>query len=70
MKTEPNTKHVEGGSPTHSGPKGKEKQEDDSMVPPKTLEKEAVRDSEQKNMNDNEGYNETPPTVPVQKGKE
>lgn len=67
MKTETKSKHEEGGSPSHGGPKSKEKQEDDSKVPSKTLEKEASQDSEQKNMTDNKGYNETPPTVPVKK---
>ena len=68
MSTQTQTKNVEGGSPSHGGPKGKQKQRDDSLKPSKLLEKEAVLKSEKVNMTKKRGYNETPATVPV-KGK-
>ncbi|SKB48820.1 hypothetical protein [Dyadobacter psychrophilus] len=70
MATQSNKENVEGGSPTHGGPKGKEKQKDDSAKPSKTLSKEAVKESEQENMTGKKGYNETPPTVPVKSTKQ
>jgi hypothetical protein len=70
MKTQPDKENVEGGSPTHGGPKGKVKQEDDAQKPSKTLSKEAVKESEQENMTGKKGYNETPPTVPIKSTKQ
>ena len=66
MENQSNNEDVEGGSPTQGGPKGKIKQEDDSQKPSKTLKKDAIKESESENMNDKKGYNETPPTVPVE----
>jgi hypothetical protein len=69
-------KNVEGGSPSRSGPENPESdpilQEDDSKRPSKELKKEAIEESESKNMTDESGYNETDPNVPVEtvKGKQ
>ncbi|MHA4741604.1 hypothetical protein [Dyadobacter sp. MSC1_007] len=68
MAKQAQTKNVEGGSPSHGGPKGKQKQQDDTQKPSKLLEKEAIQKSEKVNMTKKKGYNETPATVPV-KGK-
>ena len=70
MNTQSNKENVEGGSPTHGGPKGDVKQDPDTDKPSKTLKKEAVKESEEENMTDNKGYNETPPTVPVKSTKQ
>jgi len=63
-------KNVEGGSPSRSGPENPEKdailQKDDSKKPSKEIKKEAINESEEKNMTDESGYNETDPNVPVE----
>lgn len=68
MKTETKNKDVEGGSPSQGGPKGKVKQQDDSLEPAGQLKEESIKKSEKGNMTQKKGYNETPETVPV-KGK-
>lgn len=68
MAKDKNT-NVEGGSPSRSGPENPENdrilQKDDSKRPSKEIKKEAVDESESKNMTDEKGYNETDPNVPV-----
>lgn len=67
MKKEDN--EVEGGSPSKSGPDDKLKQKDDSRKPTKVVKEESIEKSEDGNMTDEKGYNETPPTVPVKSTK-
>lgn len=69
MNSENKNKNVEGGSPSRSGPDDKILQEDDSKRPSKQLKKEAINESEEENMTDNSGYNETDPNVPVESAK-
>ena len=63
-------KEVEGGTPSPSGPHNYEpKQEDDSRRPSKVVKEESIQKSEKGNMTEENGYNETPPTVPVKSTK-
>ncbi|WP_031529129.1 hypothetical protein [Dyadobacter crusticola] len=64
-KEKEDNKDIEGSSPSRPGPKGQQKHEDDSAKPQKTVKKDAIEESEEENMTDKKGYNETPPTVPV-----
>ncbi len=69
MKTDLKSKEIAGGSPSSGGPKGKAKQKDDSLKGSKTIMKEATSKSENGNMNNKKGYNETPANVPVKSFK-
>lgn len=68
MKTQTQSKNVEGGSPSQGGTRSKAKQKDDSQKPSGTLKQESIQKSEKVNMTKKKGYNETPETAPV-KGK-
>jgi len=61
---------IEGSTPSPSGPKDESRHEDDSAKPAKTVKKEAIKESEEDNMTGKKGYNETPPTVPVESTKQ
>jgi len=69
MSTENKNKNVEGGSPSRSGPDDDIKQKDDSQKPSSQIKKDAIKESEEENMTDNRGYNETDPNVPVESTK-
>ncbi|TLV02266.1 hypothetical protein [Dyadobacter luticola] len=68
-QTKNEEEEIEGSTPSPSGPHDESRHDDDSRKPAKTLKKEAINESESENMTDNKGYNETPPTVSVKKGK-
>jgi hypothetical protein len=60
---------VEGGSPSPAGAEDEDRHDDDSKKPTQKVEKDAEEKSESNNMNDQKGYNETPPDVPVESSK-
>jgi len=61
--------NMEGGTPAKSGPDDDKRHQDDSKKSPKKVENDAIENSEKDNMNDQKGYNETPPDVPVKSAK-
>ena len=63
-------KETEGGTPSPSGPHDETRHEDDAAKSSGTVKKDAIKNSEKDNMTDQKGYNETPPTVPVESSKE
>ncbi len=69
MNKDNKNKNVEGGSPSRSGPDSDIIQEDDSKKPSKQIKKDAIHESEEENMTDHGGYNETDPNVPVESTK-
>lgn len=69
MATTSKTKDVAGGSPSSGGPKGKEKQEDDSLKGSGELKKESIEKSEKGNMTQKKGYNEVPKNAPVKSSR-
>lgn len=60
--------NVEGGSPSPSA-SNNSKRNDEVKKSPETTKQEAINKSEKVNMNNNKGYNETPPDVPVKSTK-
>ncbi|MCF0057255.1 hypothetical protein [Dyadobacter sp. CY356] len=74
MGKEHKNTNVEGGSPSHSGPKNPENdsvlQEDDSKKSSQEIKNDSINESERENMTDQQGYNETDPNVPVKSAKE
>ncbi len=66
MMNEPE-KNIAGGTPVKHTGNNPNKQKDDAKKPLSENLKEGEEKSEKGNMNDQKGYNETPPTVPIKK---
>ena len=67
MKSKNTNKNVEGGSPSPAGTADIQKHLDDTFKSSEELDKDAVDEFEENNMNKHRGYNEMPPDVPVKK---